>query len=126
MAEHVDKARPLLAAITELPIPQAGLLLLRHYTCFYKIIYTSRVTPLMYLGSAMETFDGFVVYFIDPRGSAAYIPFPVGLNTAGVNLILLAFEYLPILNFILSFYSQTAIEFYWSTLKPVKYIFEKK
>ena len=57
VAQRVDKARPLLDAIAELPEPQTGLLLLRHCASFCKVVYATRVTPSTCLGSAMETFD---------------------------------------------------------------------
>ena len=57
VAQRVDKARPLLDAIAELPEPQTGLLLLRHCASFCQVVYATRVTPSTCLGSAMETFD---------------------------------------------------------------------
>ncbi|CAE7336972.1 unnamed protein product [Symbiodinium natans] len=60
LAERVDKARPLLRAIAELPDPQTGLLLLRHCASFCKFVFALRVTPTQLLGSAATAFDSAV------------------------------------------------------------------
>ena len=60
LAERVDKARPLLRAIAELPDPQTGLLLLRHFASFCKFVFALRVTPTQLLGSAATAFDSAV------------------------------------------------------------------
>ena len=51
-AKRVEKARPLLQALAELPDPQTGLLLLRHCAAYSRMVFALRVTPPQLLVAA--------------------------------------------------------------------------
>ena len=50
--KRVEKARPLLQALGELPDPQTGLLLLRHCAAYSRMVFALRVTPPQLLAGA--------------------------------------------------------------------------
>ena len=91
VAQRVDKARPLLDAIAELPEPQTGLLLLRHCASFCKVVYATRVTPSTCLGSAMETFDTAVRHCLEavctgPLSAEAWLQASLATTAGGLGL----------------------------------------
>lgn len=90
-SERVDKSLPLLEALATLGDAQTALLLLRHCASYCRLVYTTRATPTLGLGRALEGFDAAVRACLEaactgPLTAEAWLQASLSTRAGGLGL----------------------------------------